>query len=230
MCGRISFVATKEQIQQALPFVEVPPNLRTSYNIAPTQHVWVIANDAPDRLQQMVWGLVPSWWDGTKQPVRPVNARAEGIATRPSFRVPIRKQRCVVLADSFYEWRKEGTRKLPYRIFPKDGGLLLMGGIWDVWHQPPNGYPHKSCAIITTPSNREMSCLHDRMPFLLAGADQVQLWLDDLPLDEVLAMLQPAPDGLLRMYRVTDKVNNYQFDDPACHEPVPEDLDLFSQR
>ncbi len=229
MCGRISFVATREQIQRALPFVEIPPNLRTSYNIAPAQHAWVVTNDTPDRLQQLTWGLVPAWWDGARKPVRPVNARAEGIATRPSFRVPVRKQRCVVLADSFYEWRKEGRTKVPYRIFAKDGGLLLMGGIWDLWRQPPNGYPHRSFAIITTPPNREISYLHDRMPFLLLDSEQARLWLAPLPLDEVLAMLRPAPDGMLRMYRVTDKVNDFRFDEPACHEPVPEARDLFSQ-
>lgn len=229
MCGRISFVATKEQIERALPFVEIPPNLRVSYNIAPTQHAWVVTNDAPERLQQLTWGLVPGWWDGTKKPVRPVNARAEGIATRPSFRVPVRKQRCVVLADSFYEWRKEGTARVPYRIFAKDGSLLLMGGIWDVWRQPPYGYPHRSFAIITTPPNREISYLHDRMPFLLLDSEQAQMWLDHLPLEEVLSMLQSAPDGLLRMYRVTEKVNDVHFDEPACHEPVPEARDLFSQ-
>ncbi len=229
MCGRLSFVASKNQIEQALPFVEIPPHLRISYNIAPNQHTYVVANDTPTRLQNIAWGLVPSWWNGTHKPVRPINARAEGIAAKPSFRIPIRKQRCVVLADSFYEWRKSGRRKLPYRVFARDGRLLLMGGIWDIWHQAGSSYPHKSFAIVTTSANKELSYLHDRMPFLLLSTEQVQLWLSDLPLEEVLAMLQPAPDGWLRMYRVSDQVNNYQFDDPTCHEPVPEDRDLFSQ-
>ncbi len=104
-----------------------------NYNIAPTQQAYVISNRAPGALQLFQWGLIPSWSKDPKMGGKLINARAETVMDKPSFRTSIRQRRCLVLADSFYEWKKEGKEKTPFRIFPRNGELLVMGGIWDTW-------------------------------------------------------------------------------------------------
>lgn len=225
MCGRFSFSTSKEKILEQLGHIDIGAGLNVSYNIAPTQHACVITNDAPQRLQYLTWGLIPHWSNDGINTGRLINARAEGIAAKPSFRLPIRKKRCLVLADSFYEWRSEAGRKVPYRIFNKDGSLILMGGIWDVWYH--GDYAVKSFSIITTEPNAEMSEIHNRMPLLFNSRDEQDKWLSDLDLDAVLSMLHPPADGVLRMYRVTDRVNSVKNNSPALHQPMPGTPTLF---
>ena len=129
MCGRYSFSVSAERIKQQFPELETGENLRLSYNIAPTQHAYVIANNDPKKLQYLTWGLIPHWSRDGKNSGKLINARREGISGKPSFRIPIRSRRCIVLADSFYEWRKIGKNKVPYRIFLKNGALLEMAGV-----------------------------------------------------------------------------------------------------
>jgi putative SOS response-associated peptidase YedK len=218
MCGRYSFSAPKEKIKAQLGDIDTGVNLRESFNIAPTQHAYVITNDAPQRLQYITWGLIPHWSNDGKNTGRLINARAEGIAVKPSFRLPIRQRRCLVLADSFYEWRLEGNHKTPYRIFLKNGDLMLLGGIWDIWYH--GDYGLKSFSIITTAPNLEIAPVHDRMPLVFSDRTQQELWLSDIPLDQVLSMLLPPEDGLFSMYPVTDMVNSVKNDGPELHNPV----------
>ena len=225
MCGRFSLVTSKEKLQRQLPFVEVPETLRLSYNIAPTQHAYVVTDDDPERLQYIAWGLVPHWSEDGKNAGRLINARREGIETKPSFRVPIRKRRCLVPADSFYEWRKEGTGKIPYRILLKDNDLMFFAGVWEVWYK--GDYGLKTFSIITTDANDDMSDLHNRMPVLLTTPEQQKRWLESDDLDEILMLLQTPPDQLIRKYRVTDKVNTVTNDSPDMHLEVPEPPTLF---
>ncbi|MBR9922957.1 MAG: SOS response-associated peptidase [Bacteroidetes bacterium] len=228
MCGRFSLAVNESKIQKELPFVDTGNQLRKSYNVAPTQHAYVITNMQADRLQYLTWGLVPFWSKEGKNTGRLINARSEGIESKPSFRIPIRKRRCVVLADSFYEWRRAGDKKIPYRILPKDNSLLYMAGIWDIWDK--EGYPVKSFSIITTQPNEEVSFLHDRMPVLLSNQEECEQWLDDIPLEDVFALMRPAPNHSLKVYRVPQEVNNVRNNGPELHEEIPESLDLFSQR
>ncbi len=226
MCGRFSFVASKEKIQQQLgENLEVGANLRLNFNVAPTQHAYVITNDKPEILQYITWGLIPYWSKDGKNAGKMINARREGIESKPSFRVPLRKRRCLVLADSFYEWRKEGTQKIPYRIFMKNGDLLVMAGIWDVWYK--DDYAVKSFSIITTPPNKEMSSIHNRMPVLLTNSKSYQQWLSDTSLEEVLGMLNTPPDGLLDLYRVSEKVNSVRNNSPELHQKIADPPSLF---
>jgi putative SOS response-associated peptidase YedK len=225
MCGRFSFATTKEKIQAQVGNLAMDAGRQSSYNIAPTQQAAVITNDAPRRLQYFTWGLIPHWSNDGHNTGRLINARAEGIAAKPSFRLPIRNSRCLVLADSFYEWRQEAGRKVPYRIFNEDGRLLLMAGIWDTWHQ--GDVEVRSFSIITTAPNAEMRWLHNRMPLFFNSLEQQQHWLAELELDEVLAMLHPPADGQLRMYPVSDLVNSVKNDRPDLHLPVPETPTLF---
>ncbi len=225
MCGRYAFAPKPKQRQALESLVELPETLQLSFNIAPTQQAYVIANDQPRQLQRMEWGLVPHWSADGKNTGKLINARAEGIAEKPSFREPIYSRRCLVPADSFYEWRKTSGRKLPYRIFKENGDLLYLAGIWDEWKQA--GKTRRTFSIITTTPNREMSNLHDRMPVLLPDAETQRLWLSPLPLNEVLSLLHPPQDGLLSMYRVSERLNKAGQDGADLQEKVAEELTLF---
>lgn len=226
MCGRYAFAPKPKQRKILENIVEVPTELELRYNIAPTQSAYVIANDFPTQLQQMEWGLVPHWSADGKNLGKLINARAEGISEKPSFRDPIQSKRCLVPADSFYEWRKNpGGRKIPYRIFLKNEDLLFLAGIWDEWKQA--GKIKRTFSIITTTPNREMSDLHDRMPLILTESEAQRLWLSPLPLDQVLSLLQPPKDGLLSLYRVSEKLNKAGVEGPDLQLPVPEELKLF---
>ncbi len=225
MCGRFSFSTSKEKLQQQFGEIEIGSNLRINFNVAPTQHSYVVTNDSPNRLQYFTWGLIPHWSNHGNNTGKLINARMEGIATKPSFRLPIRKRRCWVLADSFYEWRKEGDKKIPYRIMLKNGELMVMAGIWDIWYK--GDYAVKSFSIITAPANKEVTPLHDRMPVILTSKDVQHRWLEELDIDEVLTLLNTPPDDILNLYRVSDKVNSVINNSPELHEPVPEPPTLF---
>lgn len=225
MCGRFSFVASKEKIQKQFNEIDTGNNLRVNYNIAPTQHAYVVTNESPNRLQYVTWGLIPYWSKDGKNTGKLINARMEGVASKPSFRLPIRKRRCWVLVDSFYEWRREGKRKIPYRIFLKDQSIMVLAGIWDVWYQ--GNYAVKSFSIITAPPNREMSAIHNRMPVILTSGEQQSQWLDNLALEDVQALLSTAPDDTLEMYRTSERVNSVRNNGPALHEAAAAPPTLF---
>ena len=224
MCGRISFVADKDKIKKTLPQAQFEGDLRTSFNIAPTQSAYVINSNVDNVLQPMFWGLVPSWAKEGKPNGALINARMETLLEKPSFRQPFENQRCIVPVDSFYEWQTgAGGRKLPFRIMDTEGGLLCLAGIHSVWKTTL-----KTFAIITTEANAEMSRIHTRMPVLLKTEAERTAWLsNDTPLDTLLYMCQKPTDGLLKMYRVSEKVNSVKYDAPDLHQQVPEELTLF---
>ena len=226
MCGRYSNVPSKQQIAEQMPALEFPEASHFSYNIAPTHSALVIANDTPRQLQCMEWGLVPRWSTDGKNAGKLINARAEGIEEKPSFRQPIQTRRCVVPADSFYEWKlMPGNRKVPYRILRPEGQLLFMAGIWDQWGS--GAAAKRTFSILTTAPNAEISVLHNRMPVLLLTAADRERWLSDLPMPEVLVMLRPAPDHSLRLYRVSEKLNKPGYDAADLHQEEAEALTLF---
>ncbi len=225
MCGRYSFASSREKLLQQLGPLETGEQLLLNYNVAPTQRAYIITNKDPQLLQYFHWGLIPYWANDIKQGGRTINARVEGIVSKPSFRVPIRKKRCLVIADSFYEWRTEGKMKFPYRILPADGSLLVMAGIWDEWNKEV--FPYFSFSIITVPANSFMSQVHDRMPAMLTNKDDYQMWLSDIPLDTVLALLQPAPESYLQMYRISNLVNAVKNNSLDLHTEIPGQTSLF---
>lgn len=227
MCGRYSFAPSKKQADaDALHRRDQPAAWKISFNIAPTHLAPVIANDQPQLLQPMTWGLVPHWSRDGANSGQLINARAEGIAEKPSFREPLRSRRCLVPADSFYEWRSEpGGRKLPYRILLKNNDLLMIAGIWDEWRQGDE--VKRSFSIVTTAPNREMSELHNRMPLFFEKTEAQARWLAALPEAEVAEMLRPPADGLLRIYRVSEKLNAPGYDAADLHEEVADVWRLF---
>ncbi|NNE28034.1 MAG: SOS response-associated peptidase [Saprospiraceae bacterium] len=224
MCGRFSFSTSREKIQEEFG-VRAPKQLEISFNIAPTQQAYVITNKDPESLARMNWGLVPPWSKEGRLTGKMINARSEGIFTKPSFRIPIRKKRCLVPGDSFYEWVKEGKKKKPFRIFPKSGSLFAFAGIWEYWSDEKTEI--FSFSILTCDANKEVSAVHDRMPLFFEDEESRKNWLSDIPLPEIEKLLKMPADGILDMYRVTDKANSPSYNESAIHKEVYDPPTLF---
>lgn len=224
MCGRYSIVVNGKKIQQQIPFLEEVGTIEPNYNVAPTQRTYVITNEAPSELSEFRWGLVPFWSKEGKPSGRMINARLEGIETKPSFRGPIKSRRCLVLADSFYEWKRHGKEKIPYRIMRPDEELLVFAGIWEKWDKGEK--PLYTFSIITTEPNREMKFVHNRMPMVLPHPEQWDRWLNAEGTEAALKVLRTPADGTLDMYRVPSAVGNVRNNGPELHQAVEENLPL----
>jgi putative SOS response-associated peptidase YedK len=218
MCGRYSLSTDPNQLKAQFGDIETGQSIEANYNIAPTQYSYVIADDHPTVLQQFKWGLIPFWAKDEKIGSRMINARSEGIENKPSFRAPIRRRRCLVLADSFYEWIKRDGKKFPQRILMKDESIMVMAGIWEVWSKGPA--PVYSYSIITCPPNEEMVPIHNRMPVVFPYQDQWEEWLSDIELNQVLDMLHTPDNDILKIYEVSTQVNNVRNNGPELHKPI----------
>jgi putative SOS response-associated peptidase YedK len=226
MCGRFTLKTSGKVMAQAFGLAE-EPTLQPRYNIAPTQPVPIIrvlrANPETKQreLVPLRWGLVPSWADDPAIGNRMINARAESVASRPSFREALKYRRCLVPADGFYEWKKEGSRKQPVYIRRKDGQPFAFAGLWEEWER--GGEVIESCTIITTEANDLMAEYHDRMPVILCPKDY-DLWLDPDVQDPNLLepLLRPCPSDELEVYPVSRLVNDPRHEDPKCVEARPE--------
>jgi putative SOS response-associated peptidase YedK len=205
-----------------LPDVVVPGVWTPRYNIAPSQAIAVVANGEGKHVEFFRWGLIPSWAKEASIGDRMINARAESVATKPSFRGPFRHRRCVVLADGFYEWQAGAGRrtKTPFYIRLKSGGPFALAGLWDRWHTP-EGTAISSCTIITTAANEMMVPIHNRMPVILDPAAYAE-WLDvgEHPPDRLGRLLGPYPAEEMTAYPVSPLVNNPRHDVPECVVPV----------
>ena len=213
MCGRFSLTSPWELLKERF-VVDIPVNdYRVRYNAAPGQNLWVIPEETPRDAQLFQWGLVPFWAKDPRIGNRLINARAETIAEKPAFRTPLKKHRCLVLADGFYEWDKKGARRVPYRVVMKDEHPFALAGICDYW-KDNTGNELKSFSIITTDANRLIAQIHDRMPVILSRKDE-KAWLDpDLDIIQALKMLRPYPAKEMKMYPVSTLVNNPKNDLP----------------
>jgi putative SOS response-associated peptidase YedK len=229
MCGRISFAPSERKIKKLFPQLGKQDQLKISYNIAPSQHTYIIKDLDDPSLHHCLWGLIPSWAKDTKKNGLNFNARVEGILSKPTFRVPFRKQRCLVPVDSFYEWRKVDKEKFPYRFKPAKGDIMYLAGIWDQWVSS-NGYPVQSFSILTVPANNFVSKLHDRMPYILENEEMIKTWMDKGTTMETLGeLIQSASEEFLTCYRVSKALNYLNNDTVDLHKQEPEILDLFSQ-
>jgi putative SOS response-associated peptidase YedK len=195
------------------------------YNVAPTQPLTVVLQRADQGrvVEQHRWGLIPSFAKSARDGAKRINARAETIATSPSFRRSFAKRRCIVPASGFYEWRRTGGRKQPYFLHPPEDAVLAMAGLWSVWKDPETGLWVPSAAVVTTDANRLVSALHDRMPVLLPR-EAWDDWLDPAVDDEeyLLSLLAPAPDDVLSMYPISTAVNDVKNEGPALLASVPD--------
>jgi len=222
MCGRFTLTADPSQLRAIFPELAVPKELAPRYNIAPSQPVAVIPNDGKNQLDFFVWGLIPSWANDPKIGNRMINARAETLAEKPSFRAAYRRRRCLIPADGFYEWKKEAGQKAktPMYIHMKTGEPFGLAGLWESWHAP-DGSNVLSCTIITTQPNDLVKDIHNRMPVILPQAAHA-LWLDPGELDpsQLQDLLAPYPASEMSAYPVSTQVNNPANDLAACIDPI----------
>lgn len=226
MCGRLTLILSKEEVEEIVKITEVV-DWKVRYNIAPMQQVPVVVNDGQNHLKLFQWGLVPHWAKEISVENKMFNARAETVDALPSFKTCFQRQRCLVLADGFYEWKREGKHKIPYRFTLRDRKLFGFAGIWDEW-KSPEGKAIQSCAIITTTPNELMSPIHDRMPVILAK-EKEEVWLDSSIRDSLIlkSLLTPYPAKKMKFYEVSASVNSVKYDTIECIQPVNKQESLF---
>jgi putative SOS response-associated peptidase YedK len=225
MCGRYRLTAKERYIAEHFGVDEEEVRWSPRYNIAPTQEVAVIRKDkaGPRRLfRTMRWGLVPYWAKDASFGNKAINAMAETAAEKPAFRDPMRKQRCLLPADGFYEWKTLSARaKQPFNIGLKDDGLFAFAGLWDRW-RAPSGQWLETCTILTTTANSLTREVHDRMPVILSREDYHR-WLDPAVTDpaRLRHLLAPFDPDLMKKYPVGNRVGNPANDDPECAREAP---------
>jgi putative SOS response-associated peptidase YedK len=207
MCGRFTLTT---DIKTVAKIFGVTHSLQTAprYNVAPTQEVVSILRNGSAHMEWLQWGLIPSWARDESIGSKMINARAETLAEKPSFKRLLRSGRCLIVADGFYEWKKEQGGKTPMYITLKDGSPFAMAGLWDTWHNP-DGRDMRTCTIVTTQPNALVTTIHDRMPAILS-ADARDLWLDSSIQDEqaLLHLLAPYPAEEMTARAVSRLVNN----------------------
>ncbi len=221
MCGRYMITSAREAIRRVF---DVPTlfELAPRYNVAPTQKVPVVRLEEGEREFAMLrWGLIPSWAKDPEIGNRMINARAETVAEKPSFRSAFRRRRCLVVADGFYEWQKRPNRpKQPYYITVANGGPFGLAGLWERWSDPTEGYPVESCTIVTTMANELLEPIHSRMPVIIDSRD-FDAWLDTSGNPAIAqALLAPYPVERMSAYPISTRINNIKNDDPACFDPL----------
>lgn len=228
MCGRYTLRTDADVLSAEFHLTRVPP-MTPRYNVAPTQPVAVITADAPDTLQTFRWGLVPFWAKDLSIGSRMINARAESAHEKPAFRRALEKRRCLVLADGYYEWKKEGRRKVPHLIHRRGDRPFAFAGLWESWRPSSDAEPIRTCTFLTTDPSAAVAGLHDRMPVMLTG-EAARSWLRPGPLDEGTreALLRPYAGEDLQAYAVSTLVNTATNESAACVLPAaPEAPTLF---
>jgi putative SOS response-associated peptidase YedK len=224
MCGRSSLTKTEKEIEERFHASFYSEELERynplpNYNVAPTHYHPVITNQDPYHIHLYRWGLIPFWSKDSKSGYKMINARIETLEEKPAFRNNVKIKRCLVPMDGFYEWKREGGHKLPYRIKAADQEIFSAAGLWEIWRDP-EGNEIRSFSIITLRANQAVAPIHDRMPAMLLR-EQEQLWVsNDIPVHELLEMLQPYPAELTKIYRVSEKVNNVRENSPDLIEEL----------
>ena len=216
MCGRYTLIADIGDLAQRFEFDGADFSYDPHYNIAPTESVLTVRNVDGREGIFMRWGLIPFWAKDPKIGSRMINARAETVAEKPAFRNALKKRRCLVLADGYYEWQKTPAGKTPFRIVLRSGEPFAMAGLWETW-KDPQGKVVPSCTIITTSANDYLASIHNRMPVILPRESE-ELWLDPGIEDptSVTHMLTATPDDYLHAYEVSTMVNNARNDFPEA--------------
>ncbi|WP_052598027.1 SOS response-associated peptidase [Aureispira sp. CCB-QB1] len=218
MPTRFSFSASKEKMKRQFN-LDIKKELQQSFNIGATQNAYLLTNQSLD-LQIFSWGLIPHWAKDKSVGTNLINAQVEGIASKLSFRLPIRQRRCLIFADSYYEWTKEGRATQPYRVQLSNGDLMTFAGVWDVWVDG-NQELHKTFSIITTPANNSLKELGiSRMPALITTGTDRAKWLGEHSLPNALNILQPLENLSLDIYPIAKEVDSLDNNYPELHKPI----------
>jgi putative SOS response-associated peptidase YedK len=226
MCGRSSLHDAPVSVLEKFELPPVLPGFRPRYNIAPTQDQWTISLDARQRpvASPRRWGLIPSWAGDPSIGSRMINARADTLANKPAFRDLVHSQRCVILADGYYEWTGEGKARVPMFFHLAGHAPFAMAGIYDRWRRGDATF--ETCTVITTDATARVSEFHHRMPVVLP-MDAAVKWVDrGTPLHEALALLRGYEGADLVCYEVSRFVNSPANDTPECLAPRQEGLQL----
>ncbi len=220
MCGRFTLTSDLRALELRFDFRAAGLDYTPRYNVAPTQEVLTVVRGSQNRAEYMRWGLVPSWAKDPSIGARMINARSEGIAEKAAFRNAFKKRRCLVLADGFYEWRRDGRTRTPMRIVLKSNEPFAFAGLWESWKSPDGQVLH-SCSIATTTPNELLATIHDRMPVILSEEAE-RIWLDPEQQDArvLTGVLTPFPAGSMDAYQVSSVVNSARNETPQCVHPV----------
>ena len=218
MCGRYAVTSAPEAIRALFGYPE-QPNFPPRYNVAPTQPIAIVRlMDGKRQFALVRWGLLPSWVKDPKDFTLVINARGESVMDKPAFSAAMKRRRCLVPADGFYEWKALGAGKQPFYVRAKSGGPLAFAGLWETW-TGPNGEEMETAAIVTTRANRTLAGIHERMP-VVVPPEAFNMWLDCANVDDKTAasLIAPASDNLLEAYEVSTAVNRTANDDPKLIE------------
>lgn len=219
MCGRFT-ISDPARIAAHFSRFVFPADWNPSYNVAPTHRVPAVCNDTVPNVDLLHWGLLPAWATDKALAYKTINARCETVAEKPLFRSAFRRRRCVVFADSWFEWVADGKKKRPFRFVIGDNEPIAFAGLWEV-RAEPDGTQLRSCSIITTQPNELQATVHDRAPVLL-NDETLDLWLtdDDVPAELLLSLCKPSSAARLSVYEVSPLVNNVRNDRPECIRPI----------
>jgi len=220
MCGRYTLIATPDVLRALFGYPE-QPNFPPRFNIAPTQPIAIVRlMDGKRQFALVRWGLLPSWVKDPKTFALLINARGESAAEKPAFHAAMKRRRCLIPADGFYEWQAVGGRKQPFYVRAKSGTPFAFAGLWETW-TGPNGEELETAAIVTIRANKTLAPIHDRMP-VVVPPDAFDLWLDGSKVDATTAsaLIAPAPDNLFEAYPVSTDVNRTANDNPKLVESL----------
>jgi len=221
MCGRFTLHTPSTQIREAFHLPDLPSlELKPRYNIAPSQDIPIIRDTDTGREMVMArWGLIPGWSKESKTKYSTINARIESVSEKPTYRTPFKRQRCLIPADGFYEWKQVAGNKVPHHIRMKDGNVFAFAGLWDHWEDEDASIV--SCTIIVMPANEVMKPIHERMPAIIAPA-HYDFWLDSRVTDkqEIMQYLNSATSSQLTAYPVSTLVNSPKNNDERCIRPA----------
>jgi len=223
MCGRFVITSPPSAVRQVFGYIE-QPNFPPRHNIAPTQPIpVVIIENGARHFHLMRWGLVPSWVKDPRKITLLINARSETINDKPAFKNAMRRRRCLVPADGYYEWQTSGGRKRPFFIHRRDGSLFGLAALAESWIGP-NGEELDTVAIVTAPASRDLAVLHHRVPVTLTAGD-FDRWLDCSADDAapVMAMLKGPLEGEFTWHEVSTRVNHADNDDAQLLLPITEE-------
>jgi putative SOS response-associated peptidase YedK len=222
MCGRYTITVTLEELMLRYDvYYNYPSQYSPKYNVAPGQLVMSIVHDGEkNRLGELRWGLIPAWANDEKIAYQMLNARAETLADKPAFRTSFQRKRCLIPADSFYEWKGKGKQKQPMRVMMKSKDIFSIAGLYDTWVSP-EGARISTCTVITTTANELVADIHERMPVILPREAEAA-WLDrSMTSAEALKpLLKPYPANEMFAYPVASRVGNVRNDDESCVEEL----------
>lgn len=226
MCGRYSLTRRQQEISERFGLDQLLAEFSPRFNISPTQKVPVVLKEEGEKkLEAVQWGLIPSWVKDLKTAKPIINARSETLLEKQTFKRSLMKRRCIIPADGFYEWKKEGKAKIPMWIHCTDNRLFGFAGIYDVWKNA-EGEKLRTFSIITCAANDSVAPVHDRMPVILTPEAE-SLWLDESieNASELMSVLVPAPNELITMHQVSSEVNSSRRDLPTMNQPVDPDAE-----